>query len=355
VFHFFVASVMVGATLGRRIFFDKGAYRLYPAICLMLVAPPGRCRKTSAANLGAGIYSKSGGTVLAEKPTPEALIDSLKGNANALLYAPELSFFLGKQKYNEGMVPLLTRLLECPDTLTIKTIGRGETILENVAVSSLVCTTIESIQMSLPADAFGGGFMSRFLFVVQESTDRCFPLPEGLDKEVRKDLTYRLGMMRNLKGEFVLTREARIWYEGWYRKRSTAVAPEKSFAGYWERKPDHILRLASVLRASREDKSFEITEDELKQAGRILAWLEDWLPGTFDQLTSNMIGEDQVRILRQLRQKGGSMEHSALLRKNSHRMNGVQFGQAMATLREARLVERNDDTRTYFLTPEGWA
>lgn len=354
VFHFIIAATMIGATLGRRVYFDKGAYRVYPAICVMLVAPPGRCRKTSAANLGTGLYSKAGGTCLAEKPTPEALVDSLKLDANALLYAPELAFFLGKQKYSEGMVPLLLRLLECPDELTVKTIGRGETTLTNVAVSALVCTTIESLQTSVPADAFGGGFMSRFLYVVQENTDRCFPRPDPLDKDIKKNLIVRLGRMRNIKAPVPMTPGAMQWYDDWYRARSTSIAPEKQFAGYWERKPDHILRVAMSMVVSYERPVLEMTETDLKQAGRILGWLEEWLPSTFDQLTTNSTGEDQVRILRILRQAGGSMEHSALLRRNSGRMNGEQFRRCITTLHEAKLIERNDKTKTYYLTSEGW-
>jgi hypothetical protein len=115
-----------------------------------------------------------------------------------------------------------------------------------------------------------------------------------------------------------------------------------------------MLRLAMIGRAAAPELSLEITEKDLQQALRILSWLEEWLPGTFDQLTSSAVGEDQVRILRQLRQAGGAMEHSMLLRRNSGRLNAEQFRRAIGTLREARLLEWEAKTRTYFLTPEGW-
>lgn len=355
VFHYFVAATAIGATLGRRVFFDKGAYKVFPNLCVMLLAPSGRCRKTSAANMGTSLYLKSGGTLLADKTTPEAFIDALKLSANALIYAPELAVFLGKQKYQEGMIPMLTALFDCPEEWTTKTIGRGETTLTHVAISALMCSTVDWLQTGIPADAFGGGFMSRFLFVVQESTPRCFPLPPQLNVDVRKDLVHRLMKLRTIKGQFTLTPEAEAWYDSWYRARTQNVAPDKQFAGYTERKPDHILRLSMIAQAASGEFTFKITKGDLLQASRILTWLEEWLPGTFDQLTSSTVGEDQVKIIRILRQAGGSMEYSTLLRRNSSRLNAVQFKSAMATLREAKQVEWNAPEKKYYLTPEGWS
>jgi len=359
VFHFFVASTVIGATLGRNVVFDKGAYQLYPNQCVMIIAPTGICRKTSACNLGTGLYGKAGGTLVGgDKPTPEALVDSLKEQANAvgLIYAPELAVFLGKQKYQEGMVPLLTALFDCPSEWTSKTIGRGEVSLSNVALSALFCSTLDWIQTGIAKDAFGGGFMSRFLFVVQESTSRSFPMPPPLDKETRKSLISRLTKLKNKKGTFTFDKHAAAWYDHWYRTRPAAHG-NRQYAGYFERKPDHIIRQAMILHASEfpDDKNLILTEELIVHAERILAWLEVWLPDTFDEMTASGVGEDQSRILRHLKAAGGGMEHSMLLRRNSSRMNAEQFKRAMATLRESKLVEWIASEHTYYLTSEGWS
>lgn len=354
VFHFFVAAATVGAALGRSVWFDKGAYSVFPNLCVVLVAPTGRCRKTSACGVGVGLLSRVGGTVLADKTTPEALVDALRANANAvgLLYAPELAVFLGKQKYQEGMVPLLTSLFDCPKEWTSKTIGRGETVLTNVALSALMCSTLDWIQTGIPKDAFGGGFMSRFLFVVQESTSRSFPLPPPLREDVRRDLVSRLIRLRKVTGEFHFTDEAREWYVRWYKSRAGTYG-NKQYAGYYERRPDHVIRLAMVLRTAGAG-GLTLDAEDLQAAERILRWVEVWLPSTFEEMTASPAGEDQSRILRHLRAAGGSMEHSELLRRQSSRMNAEHFKKAMATLREAKLVEWDPVARTYYLTREGW-
>lgn len=354
VFHFFVAAVTIGAALGRNVFFDKGAYQVYPNLCVVIVAPTGRCRKTSACNLGTSLLLKVGATILADKTTPEALVDAMKTtqNATGLIYAPELAVFLGKQKYQEGMVPLLTALFDCPKEWTAKTIGRGDTTLTNIALSALMCSTIDWIQTSISKDAFGGGFMSRFLFVVQESTSRSFPLPPPLDPEVRKSLIQRLVKIKATKGQFVFSPAADAWYRAWYKSRAGSHG-EKQYAGYYERKPDHIIRIAMIMKMA-EMTDFVIDVPDLTAAERILHWIEIWLPSTFEEMTSSASGEDQQRILKQLRGNGGVMEHTKLLRKNSARMNSYQFKGALATLREAKLVEWDAVGKLYYLTSEGW-
>jgi hypothetical protein len=245
-------------------------------------------------------------------------------------------------------------LLDCPKEWKSKTLGRGETTLTNVALSALFCTTIDWIQSAIPKDAFGGGFMSRFLFVVQESTSRSFPLPPTLNEDTRKALQAGLNRYKLKRGFYVFSDDARDWYIHWYTTRP-ALHGDKQFAGYHERKPDHVIRLAMILRASEEPAGLTIQASDLQRADRILDWLEAFLPATFDEMTENATGADQSRILRQLRDNGGSMTHTDLLRRNSMKMNVEQFRRCVGTLREAKLVEWDAPGKRYFLTPEGWS
>lgn len=361
VFHFFVGATIIGSSLARRVFFDKGSYSVYPNLCVMLIAPTGRCRKTSAANLGISLLTQTGGRLLADKTTPEALVDSLKKSSTALIYAPELAVFLGKQKYNEGMIPLLTAMIDCPEKWTGTTIGRGDVVIAKPTISTLMCSTVDWLQTAIPSDAFGGGFMSRFLFVVQEDTPRFFPLPPQPSKELRTDLMKRLAAFRTLKAPVVLTPAGEDWYIKWCSDHHDAVRLGPSnghFAGYNERKPDHVLRLALVLAVSegREivDGMIQMTPEDLERAVAILTWLEASLPSTFDRVAGSGVGEDQGRILRQLMQSCGCADKSALLRLNTTRMNTEQFRRAITTLIEANLLEFSKLDKKYYLTPEGW-
>jgi hypothetical protein len=355
VFHFFTGLVAMGSALGRNVSFNLGFGHIFPNMCVILVAPSGKCRKTSCCELGVKLYRGVGGTILADKITPEALVGAFeeKTSATGLIYAGELAQFLGKQKYQEGMIPLLTRLFDCPDVWSSATITRKELTLKNVAFSMLGASTMDWLRTGIPSDSFGGGFMSRFLFIIQETTPRSFPRPPGLREDLKMKLLSRLMELTHLRGNFSMTPAAGKWYDEWYNAQSLQPSEEKQFSGYYERKPAHLLRMSMLLTLAVSDAMI-LEKATLQQSLTILDWVESWLPGAFEALSTTSAGEDAARCLRILKRHNGEMEHSPLMRRFSGRMNARQFKDLINTLRESKLIDYEPVKRVYFLTPEGW-
>lgn len=343
---------MLGATLGRNVWFDKTFYKVYPNIALVLIAPTGKCRKSSATNIALSLGRAVDLNVLSERVTPEALIGSLgeRSDACGLVYAPELAVFLGRQKYLDGMVPLLTTLFDAPDVWKSTTIIRGEASLTNVALSLLGASTLEWFVDALPREAFSGGFMSRLLFVIQEDTDRTFAIPirpEGSQWEgLREDLL----KIKEIRGEVTLSKMAKAWYEQWYIKHHHTKVVDSKFAGYHERKPDHLLRMAMLLRISSSGL-LEMQEEDLVESLGILDWLEEKLPSVFEGAASTQYGQVNQKIIQHLQQAGGALPHSILLRKMQHMINARTFYDAISTLVESETirVDKEDMSRVYKL------
>lgn len=356
VFHFFAGLTVMGATIARRIYFPRGSGDIFPNICAVLVAPPGKCKKTTACNIAVNLFRRVGGNVLADKITPEAIVESFKTQptATGLIYAPEWAVFLGKQQYMEGLVPMLTALFDCPAIWSSTTLTRSTTTLSNVALSHLAATTIDWMQTSITTDAFAGGFMSRLLFVVQKTTPRSFPLPPPLDVALGKKLVDGLLALQHINGEASLSPDGMAWYVKWYNTR-TSTLTDKHFAGYYERKPDRLLQLAMVLNASLDPRIFIITEDILKAAERILNWLERYLPAAFEELSQSAIGDDQLRLLKQLRKHNGSLGHSEWLRQNTSRMDSARFKVYVETLLQAKMIALDASKHRYYLLAAGRA
>lgn len=354
VFHFFVGATILGATLRRHVHLPRGDKNIYPNLCIILVAPSGKCRKTTACELGVSIFRDGGGEVFADKVTPESLVDVDPDHTSVtgLIYSGELKQFLGSQKYMEGMIPLLTRLFDCPDIWQVKTIGRGTITLNNIAMSMLAASTMDWMKM-LPGDTFGGGFMSRFLLIVQEDSPRRFPLPERLPDSLRIRLLNRLRDLTLLRAKFSMTPNTRAWYVDWYNALMDGRNAEKMFSGYYERKPTHLLRLAMLLSIS-EDDSTVLEMKHMSHAVKILDWVEKLLPAAFDELNSTAIGEDQQRMLSQLRRKGGTINKSDWMRMNGGRMDSRRFNEYVNTLRISKLVDFDQTSGSYYLTTEGW-
>lgn len=355
VFHFFSGLTILGATLARRIYFPRGSGDIFPNICCVLVAPPGRCKKTTACNLAVNLFRRIGGNVLADKITPEAIVDSFQQQATAtgLIYAPEWSVFLGKQQYLEGLVPMLTALFDCPSVWSSTTVMRGTSQLHNVALSHLAATTIDWLQTSTTKDAFSGGFMSRLLFIVQHTTRRSFPLPPPLSASLGKKLVDGLLALQHIVGEMTLASDAERWYVQWYTKRSSSLT-EKHFVGYFERKPDRLLQLAMIMNAAEDSKNFTLSLRTLQTAERILLWIEHFLPSAFEELSASVVGDDQLRLLKQLR-KRGDLGHSEWLRLNTSKMGSEMFRKYLETLKQAGFVAYDHTRHRYFILPAGKA
>jgi hypothetical protein len=353
VFHFFVGCTVLGSAMRRNIHYVKGTGNLFPNLCVILVAPSGKCKKTTACELGVKLLRDIGHTILADKVTPEALVDAFqeRTEATGLLYAGELKQFLGSQKYMEGMIPLLTRLFDSPDQWSSRTIARQELTLTNVGLTMLGASTMDWLRM-LPPDSFGGGFMSRLLLVVQEDTPRCFPFPPPLSDTLRVRLLNRMIELSRIRGQVLLTPNAQDWYAHWYKTREGIGHDDKQFSGYFERKPDHLIRLGMILSAAEGGDVFVLEQRHLEHSLRILDWTESWLPGAFESLGATPLGEETARMISQLKKAGGTLKHSDWLRKNSSRMSATQFKQHVQTMREAKLIDM--EGASYYLTAEGW-
>lgn len=356
-FHFFTGAAVLGTTMSRRAWFTKGYYKVYPNHQIILVAPTGKCRKTSALNLGLGLLRElEGVNVIADKITPEALAAELgqvtlgdkaliqTKAAEGVIYAPELAVFLGKQKYNEGLITLLTALFDNPEKWEISTKGGGKQTIEKVCLTFLGASTPDWLVSAIPQDAFGGGFMSRLLFVVQEDTPRCFPIPD-----VKEKPKHLIDWLRALKKQEVgeigfRTDDDKQWYQMWYTAGKKNIPEDEKMAGYHERKPDHLLRLAMVLAVSEE--RVRITREDMITSNKLLNFLEESMLTNFKWLGSKPVGVDQGRILTVLRANGGTMRSGDLLRKLVFYMNGMQFRQAIETLMHAGLILERPDHKT---------
>jgi hypothetical protein len=227
---------------------------------------------------------------------------------------------------------------------------RGEASLTNVALSLLGASTLEWFVDALPREAFSGGFMSRLLFVVQEDTDRTFAIPVRPEGFRWESLREDLAELKLVKGEVSLSPTAKDWYVTWYGKHHKSKVFDDKFAGYHERKPDHLLRMAMLLRLA-ETGMLDIQDWDLERGLAMLEWLEEMLPGIFDSAASSPFGQVNQKLIGYLRMAGGSLPHSVLLRKMQHMINASTFYQAISTLEESEtiIVRREGTSRVYSL------
>jgi len=352
-YHIFCALVVIGCVSGRQVWFNMGHYRLYPPLGVFLLGPSG-LRKTSASNIALKLLQKINlAKVYPEKFTPEAVTLNIAQDGCGLLYGPEMSATLGKQKYLEGLIPLLTRVQDCPDEMLTDTISRGKVLLKDVAISLLMCSTPDWFVSNTPADTFGGGFIARNIMVMQNDSPREEDVPTPPPESLRNELLLRLLQInKNLRGELRFTPDARELHRQWYHShREKTKHPEHPLlATYYQRKPDHVKRIAMCIHMV-ERYNLLLDRDSLSYAIGLLDWTERFIPPMLTSMFRNQMGEAHEFVLSALRSYGPVVPHAVLLRKVQHRMGAGTLRSIVNSLKESELVQevRNNLQHVYIV------
>src|SRR5712672_2352338 len=122
-YHVFSLLAAVSAATGRRVVINRGAYRLWPNLYVLLHGPSGIGKSVAAVNsvvllrnaVGAGIR------VYPEDLTGEGLSRIMHSQTDAgepcvgFVFADEFGDLLGGQQYKEEFAKRLTRLYSCPE------------------------------------------------------------------------------------------------------------------------------------------------------------------------------------------------------------------------------------------------
>ena len=300
-FRFFSFAAAMGSLIKRKVWFQRSTYNLfptlYPNLWIILVAPQGRGHKSAALSIAKKLIQKLPENLqprlLASKLTPEALVKALaaqaisaeilktidpmmisivKKPAQALLHSSELGVLLGKEKYNQGMIALLTDLYDTPNEWQSETVMRGDQRLYDVCLSIMGASTPDWMQTMLPTDAFKGGFMSRLFLVGYPDTWHIRisdPMPP--DPSLETELVERLTELARFEGEIKWNKAAKDYFTDWYTSLEDPDPGPK--AAYLERKQDQLLRLSILMQLSFSP-SLVLTREALEGALNLMHSVE---------------------------------------------------------------------------------
>jgi hypothetical protein len=335
-YHLVCSLVTLGCSLGRRCWVDQGHYKLFAPLNAMLIGPTGVVHKSSAVDVAKNLIRETSlCPIMADKITAEKMITALVESPQQFIYAPELSVFFGRQRYNEGLANLILRLLDYPPEWVGDTISRSVETITEPTISILGGSTMSLLNTSSADVVMSGGFLNRFLTVVEIASSRVFPRPrKGRGEQV---LLKCLAWMKHFSGEVKMSEAADLFYTRWYYKWRHRQSEDTSLAEITQRSADHLIRIAMLIHVI-ECNTLIICEPCIKIAASLLAHIERRAP----TLAKAMIASSQVTfsdyVLERLGGLGGTADHSTLLRRCSSKMNATQFKAAMQTLNESGLV-----------------
>lgn len=315
-FRLWTAISVVAAALERKCYLEWGSLTFYPNLYVVLVGPSG-CRKGTAMTPGLKLINSIGLKVAAESVTREALIRDLKqANDNELvddgkiilhssltIYSQELVVFLGTE--NKQLMSDLTDWYDCRDQWTYRTKNMGTDEIVNVWVNLIGATTPSIIQSALPQDAIGGGLTSRMIFINARRKEKTVPIPFYTPEELqlKDDLEVDYESIHCLRGQFKVTPAFVDCWADWYTATDGKPPFESDhFGGYFERRPQHLMKLSLVMNASRTNTMLVDVVD-FERARLILEAAEQTMTHTFSGYGQSKQADATYKILTYLKEK----------------------------------------------------
>jgi len=295
-----------------------------------------------------------GPRIVAQKCTPEALIDALriirsdeqdkllKESCGGIVIAEELVSFLNKDTYERGLGTLLIELWNCADKFEYRTRNRPVEELHYSHLTLLGATTVHNLRGAIPIQAMGDGFTSRVLFVYVDQMPTPVPRPRqsAAFRRTQEELIRHLQSLSSLQGEVTFTPDAERFFDEEYEEyfyESTKMDPQ--FHAYASRRDKHLLKVAMCLMAAEGSGNLFLDVHHLQGAKVALEDLEAELPTVFNRIIMTETGSMTDRVLRTIQAAPeGAITRSELQRRFSHQMNAFELGKIIQTLTQSRQI-----------------
>lgn len=317
IYHEAVALSMIAAAVERKVWIPQGNSGIYPNLYIVLVGPPA-VHKSTAATLGADLIVQVEGlsSLASDVITKEAMYDEMQETIKSFdwnddvyehtsytVIATEWGMFLPEK--DMSFILALIKLYDCEKRFKKGTKTQGNNLLPNVYFNMLGCIQPRKLGDVLPKSAIGTGFTSRIIFVVADQPRHDEPTPT-LDGRLEGRLVTDLHKFHALKGAFRWTEAANAWYDNWYRheRSNTSLVHDERFLHYVHRKPQHLMKVAMLMRISRDHSELVIDKEDFVRG---LAWLnslEGAMPEAYGSYGMSKSAEITELVRKFVREKG---------------------------------------------------
>lgn len=360
-FDIWTAYSVIASALRRKVYLRLGRLTYNTNIYVVLVAEPGVARKTQAIKFGVDFINTIPEIILSsDSATKEALTDDIEQSSleammddgeilrhsSLCIISKEFESFLGQKKENTRMLTALTDLFDCPDAWSARTRHGKSNKIVNPWVMLLAATTPESLANSLPASAVGGGLTSRVLFVWADKKKRSEAIPEltEQEKKLKDKLERDLYQISRISGQYTMSPECRTNWIDWYNnydedESGVRICADKSFSGWYSRKPTYILKV-SMLVAASESNRLTMEWSHVDKAIQAIRGVEKLMGSAFKAIGRSEISGDVSSVYEIIR-GGGVISERALMSMTWRDLDSIKLGNVIETLVKAGKIKRD--------------
>lgn len=342
----------LGAALRRRVWLPYGIESIYPNLHLIIVAPPGRCRKAAPVSISKRMLNDIQIPVSVDSTSKRALTKELEKvsqgsnfqyknhmlpQATLAIISKEMSSLLAIDP--KGMIEVLTDLYDSHDSWKYKTSGEGQDKLYGVCVSCLIATTPKWMTENLPGEAIGGGYTSRNVILYAERKAKRIAIPKTIPNSLYRDLVSDLNQVANLVGEFKWGEGSEEFFSNWYHRipeLRKAITDERVHP-FIERVHVVALKTAMAIRVSYSD-DLTITVEDLELAISKLGEVLKDISSAFGGHGRSRVAPDIDRVLKQIEQ-AGKITEKQLLAKNWREIDLYDLQNIIENLSKMGVIE----------------
>lgn len=314
IYHRWAAISMIGALLCRQYYLPFGHNYIYPNQYIMLIGPPA-ARKGSAMRPAkkliqeAGFYHFGANRTSAERFIIDLQrstlfqgvdnfsieeLENINLNEPSQLYiiAEEFADFMGVKNMN--FINLLTNLWDNLDRYEHPKIHGSSVIIVKPTVNLFCGTNPVSLVDTVPPEAIGQGFTSRYIVIYSNGTGKLITWPDRPEKVKIDYLVEKLRrIQKNVKGPATILPETDILLNKIYH--TYKGVDDSRFQFYNGRRFTHLLKLCLSLSAMRE--STELTPTDAIRANTILDAAEQVMPRALGELGRSRFSEVSNNVL----------------------------------------------------------
>ncbi len=302
-FHLTAGLVSIAAALGNTIYINAWGQHVYPNLWMLMLAPSGFYRKSTAINIGLRVlYGKCEDVVMPNDFTREKLIECLDNQPFGVIGIYEFGDLLAQmqREYNCGLKEFLTNIY---DGHPFKRATKRETSrIENAALSIIAASTIDWIHDRITEGDVRGGFLARFLFWPSTEKNGWMGLDDWKDDSQFSFFQGYLGSLRNLPaGPIKLSKEAMSRYNQWNRAHEEEINDQKlpsEIQGFYTRMATYALKLGMIYQITIEvGAPMVVTLEALEYGIRVIEYLKTKLLYVIrEELTTTRDARDLKRI-----------------------------------------------------------
>lgn len=276
--------------------------KLYPNMYVLLVGAPATRKSSAANNVGKLLRLSGYEKFAANKTSKQQFVEALAATPRDLdldtwdtvdavtINTDEFIDFIGQG--NTEFIVLLAHLWD-NHTQYVEEYKKRKALAQNPTVNLLSCATPANLQLGLPQEAGGTGFLSRVVCVYSEPTNIRITRPPKADEKIEADIAEMLRNVRSMQGEMQPTERAWNLIDRIYQ--DYIYLSDVRLAYYNGRRLTHLLKLCMCIAANYG--SYQIERDHVLEANTILVYTEEQMHKSFGEYGNSKYAKVNGKII----------------------------------------------------------